>query len=88
VALTTVAPLSAIVTYMGESDAHAVRPTEKTIELTLTITGHYDPPQLIQDWTPDHAYGPVERVMIEREMHSAKRTYDIIDANATVVTDD
>jgi len=61
------------------------RPTEKTIELTLTIHGHYDIPGLLKDWTPDHAYGPVERVRIEREMHSANRTYDILDVDAEVV---
>lgn len=63
----------------------ATRPTEKTIELTLTVRGHYDVPGLKTDWTPDHAYGPVERVRIEREMHSASRTYDIVDVDAVVV---
>jgi hypothetical protein len=64
-----------------------VRPDEKTIELTLTIRGHYDVPMLERDWDPDHAYGPVERVRIERDMHSATRGYDILDVDAAVVDD-
>jgi len=60
-------------------------PTEKTIELTLTIRGNYDTHRLIEDWTPDHAYGPVERVMIDREDHTARRGYDIMDVEASVV---
>lgn len=63
----------------------ATQPTEKTIELTLTIRGNYDVPMLKKDWTPDHAYGPVERVRIERDMHSANRTYDIVDVDAAVI---
>jgi hypothetical protein len=66
----------------------ATQPTEKTIELTLTIRGHYDAPMLKKDWTPDHAYGPVERVRIERDMHSASRTYDIVGVDATVVDEE
>lgn len=66
----------------------ATRAPKQTIELTLTIRGHYDVPQLIEDWTPDHAYGPVERVLIEREMHSANRTYDVVDVEATVCDGD
>jgi hypothetical protein len=65
----------------------AVKPTKKTIELTLTIRGNYETHALVNDWEPDHAYGPVERVMIEREMHSAHRSYDIVDVDATVNND-
>lgn len=66
----------------------ARKPTEKTIELTLTIRGNYDPYSLVEDFDPDHAYGPVEYILIERDMHSARRGLDILAADAEVISDD
>ncbi len=73
---------------MSESEPESYRSPKRTIELTLTIEGHYDPQQLVEDWTPDHAYGPVERVTIERDMWSSHRCYDIVGAEAEVTDTD
>lgn len=63
----------------------SVEPQETTVELTLTIEGKVEPHKLVKDFDPDHAYGPVKNIRIERDMYSAFRHYDIIDASAEEV---
>lgn len=71
---------------MGEHDqVAAVEPADKTVELTLTIEGRYEAHRLEKDFSPDHAYGPVERVLIRRDMYSSIRNYNIVDVNTKVV---
>lgn len=59
---------------MTDDDPKAVRHDIAEFELTLRVRKRTDARQLRELFKREHAYGPVERLIVERDMHSAHRS--------------